>query len=157
MKPEPSALHVVATLPLHAGWLGVQTRALHVAVGASQNCVVWHVCTREDVSPFELHWRTSLLPMQYRLPAWQTTGTQAAATQTWLLAAQSVLTIEESPSAEHWSTFSDMGSQEDTDAVQIRSLQLADWPDATHVCEARHGAGVPSPLPSALQVTTAFD
>ena len=35
-QPEPSALQVVATLPLQPGWFGVQTRALQVAVALSQ-------------------------------------------------------------------------------------------------------------------------
>jgi hypothetical protein len=43
--PEPAALHVVATVPLHVGWPGVHTRALHVAtdVDESQYCVAVHV------------------------------------------------------------------------------------------------------------------
>jgi hypothetical protein len=35
-QAEPSALQVVATLPLQPGWFGVQTRALQVVVAVSQ-------------------------------------------------------------------------------------------------------------------------
>ena len=47
-KPEPSALHVVATLPLQAGMLAVQTLVLHVPVAASQYSVSWQVCRSVD-------------------------------------------------------------------------------------------------------------
>ena len=66
-KPDPSALQVVRTLPLHAAAFSVQSLVLHVPVAASQNWVGKHVWTSVDVSPVTLHCRDSL-PMQKRLP-----------------------------------------------------------------------------------------
>jgi len=103
-----------------------------------------------------LHCRT-LPSLQKRAPAWQTTGAQEAAMHTWLLAAQSAVTLEERPSAEHSSTFSDCGSQERTKGAQTWSLHEAMDPAATQVWLLAQGASGKRPPPSALQVATAFD
>ena len=54
-NPEPSKLQVVATLPLHAGALGLHSKALQVGVVvlASQNWADEHVCDSDVVSPVE--------------------------------------------------------------------------------------------------------
>src|SRR5262249_10843704 len=102
----PSALQVVRTVPLHAGWLGVHSCALQASDVASQYCPEAQVCDSIDESPFALHCRSSC-PWQNFVPFGHTTAAHAPATQTWLDVAQSIFVVDMSPSAEQVSTFSD--------------------------------------------------
>src|SRR5262249_13867255 len=97
------------------------------------------------------HWRDSL-PMQNRLPGEHTPVTQVAATQIWALAAQSSVTVCESPSAAHLTTCVPDCVHPVTEGVHTLSLQTADEPIATQTC-VLHGAGEAKPLPSARHVT----
>jgi hypothetical protein len=48
----------VAISPLHAGWFGVQTCALQVAVAVSQYCAFVHVEARVELWPSAAQCRT---------------------------------------------------------------------------------------------------
>jgi hypothetical protein len=52
-------LQVVAVLPLHAGWFGVQICALHVAVAVSQYSELVHVEKTAELMPSAAHCRTA--------------------------------------------------------------------------------------------------
>jgi hypothetical protein len=138
-NPEPSALHVVATFPVHTGSLGAHTFAAQVAVLSSQYCAVVHVAYTVDVSPFALHWCTAL-PLQNRSPGTQTTSAQAPATQTSPAAPQSLSTVCDRPSAAHF-TASSSSVQNTNAGVQLQLLQEAASPDALQLCCEEQGLG----------------
>jgi hypothetical protein len=128
----------------------------HTIEAALQYWVAGQVCTSVELSPLALHWRRSR-PWQKRIPFGHTAATQAAATHTWLDAAQSLFAEDDSPSAEQTRILSDCGSQYVTAGVHTWLLHDATPPAATRqVCVVVHGTGGSNPLPSVLQCTIAL-
>jgi hypothetical protein len=107
-------------------------------------------------SPFALQVRTSLLSQKV-VPAVQTTGAHAPATQTCICAAQSVTTVAVSPSAEQEMTFSPVVEQPIVPGWQIHGMHIPLPEEAwLHVSREGHGTGALQPLPTALHVETPF-
>ena len=66
----------MAQSPSHTCWLGVQTRALHLAVALSQYCELVQVAERTELMPSSAHSRT-VDPEQYSRLGEQASEAQA--------------------------------------------------------------------------------
>jgi hypothetical protein len=138
---------------LQAGCEGVQIWGSHRKAAPLQNWVDVQVWMTLELSPFMLHWRSSL-PEQNCVPAVHTTGLHAAAMQTCPFAPQSSVTCCVKPSAEQVKTFSPV--QPVTNGEQTQGTQLAALFCTWQVCPVMQDTGARVPLPSALQETIAF-
>jgi predicted trehalose synthase len=96
---EPVALQVVATVPSHAGWFGLQTCGLHATAIGSQYEVAMQVETSDEVVPSAEHMRM-VLASQKRMLGVHISATQLPIEQICDVAVQSVCApVKPEPSA----------------------------------------------------------